>query len=334
MRVPKVAVIGAGNMGRTHAGTYAMMPEADLVGIVDPRMEVATEVATRSATKAFPSLEALVSELNPDVIDVCLPTHLHCEYVLKAAELGKHVICEKPIARSLSDATAMIEACERAGVQLHIGLTLRFSPEAKRARALVHSGAIGQIGTVRTFRGGSFPLGWEDWYASFRRSGSLIADLIIHDVDYLRWCFGEVKRVFAKSLLHREANRMDHVMAILRFENGVIAHVEGSWAYPSGFREQFEIAGSEGIIRHDSAQSVAISSQFRRSMRSGVTVEGVENLDSPLEKDAYYLELEHFLACVDGRADPVVTTHDAWKALQICSAVIESVETGKPVNLN
>lgn len=320
-------------MGRTHSGVYARMPETTLVGIVDPRVDVAGEVAARCGTKVFPTLDALLAEVDPDVIDVCVPTHLHCEYVLRAASLGKHVICEKPIARNLADATAMIEACERAGVQLHIGLALRFSPEASRARELVLSGAIGQVGTVRTYRGGSFPLGWEDWYANAKRSGTLIADLIIHDVDYLRWCFGEVKRVYAKSLLHREANRLDHVMASIRFENGVIAHVEGSWAVPMGFREQFEIAGSEGIIRHDSATTVPISSIMRQPNRAGAAVEGVENLDSPVEKDGYYLEMENFIACIEGRAEPVVTTHDAWKALQICLAILESVETGKPINL-
>lgn len=329
-----VAVIGVGVMGRTHSGVYAAMPEADLVGIVDPRVEVATEFAKSIGTRAFSSLEELMANVDPDVIDVCVPTHLHCQYVLKAAELGKHVICEKPIARTLSEATTMIEACEEAGVQLHIGLALRFSPEAVRARELVIAGAIGQIGTVRTFRGGGFPVGWKNWYASVSHSGSLITDLIIHDIDYLRWCFGEVKRVFAKSLLNREADRLDHVMASLRFENGIIAHVEGSWAYPSGFRESFEIAGSDGIIRHDSALSTPITSQFRRLKRAGVMVEGVESPDNPLEKDGYYLEMENFLACVEGRAEPVITPHDAWKALQICLAVLESVQTGKPITID
>jgi UDP-N-acetylglucosamine 3-dehydrogenase len=326
----KVAVVGAGTMGTVHSDAYTRIPGVELVGIVDIRQDVANRLATARGTQAYTRLKDVIEAANPDVVDVCVPTYLHRELVEEAAQAGRHVICEKPIARTLEDARAMIETCQRQGVKLYIAHVVRFFPEYRRAYELVTSGAIGRVGMARAMRGGAFPTAWEDWYANVAKSGTLIVDAMIHDFDFLRWCFGEVRRVYAKSQLGRDVARSDHALVSLRFENGVIAHVEGTWAYPSGFRTELEIAGSDGLIQHSSEDSAPIQTASRQL---GTVAAGVEVPESPLLKNPYQVELEHFVDCLSSGKEPIVTAEDAYKALEISLAALHSAQTGEPVYL-
>src|SRR5690606_36515097 len=116
-----VLMIGAGTMGGAHASAYMTMKQCKLVGIVDIRKEHAAQFAAKHHTKVFDSLEAaLASGEQIDIIDICLPTHLHKEFVIKAADAGKHLICEKPLSGNLSDAREMIEYCKEKQVRLFV----------------------------------------------------------------------------------------------------------------------------------------------------------------------------------------------------------------------
>ncbi|MFT4416465.1 Gfo/Idh/MocA family protein [Fredinandcohnia humi] len=326
----KVAVIGAGTMGAVHSEAYTKIGNTELVGIVDIREEVGRSVADKNNTNYYSSFEDLLEQEEVEVVDICVPTYLHRTFVEQAARAKKHIICEKPIARTLDDAKAMIDICKREEVQLYIAQVLRFFPEFKKIHELIVSEKVGKIGTVRTMRGGVFPTAWEDWYANVEKSGTLIVDMIIHDFDFLRWSFGEVERVFAKSQLGRDFSRMDHALVSLRFQNGVIAHVEGTWAYPSGFRTELEVAGENGIIHHNSDESVPIKLSLRQS---GNVQTGVAVPESPLKVGPYQKELEHFIACIENKAEPIVTAEDGLKALEISLAALESVTSGQPVFL-
>ncbi|MFD1676196.1 Gfo/Idh/MocA family protein [Alicyclobacillus fodiniaquatilis] len=326
----RVALVGCGTIGNVHAEAYARMEDAKLVGIVDIREMHGREKAFLLNTNWYATLEQLLAEEEVDVVDICVPTYLHRAYVEQAARAGKHVICEKPIARTLEDAQAMIQLCEEHGVRLFIAQVLRFFPQYRRAHELLAANAVGDVGTVRAMRGGGFPRAWNDWYANVELSGTLVVDAIIHDFDFLRWCFGEVERVYAKGLLGRDINRLDHAFVSLRFQNGVIGHVEGTWAYPSGFKTMLEVAGNKGVLEHTSGNEAPIHLSLRDNQyRSG----GVAVPESPLEKDPYQLELEHFLACLTTGDAALVTAEDAYKALEISLAALKSIQTGEAVAL-
>lgn len=326
----RVGLVGCGTIGSVHATGYTRMQNAELAGIVEVREEYGRAMAEQFHTTWYPNIEMLLEREEVDVIDICVPTYMHRGYVEIAAQAGKHVICEKPMARTLDDAQAMIDVCEENGVRLFIAHVLRFFPQYRKAYELLQAGAVGQVGTVRTTRGGVFPVSWNDWYASVEYSGTLIVDMMIHDFDFLRWCFGDVQRVFAKSLCGRDLNRIDHAFVSLRFANGVIGHVEGTWAYPSGFHTRIEIAGTHGVLEHVSDEEmpicIALHEQINRS-------DGVAVPESPLEKDPYQTELEHFLACIQSGSEPIVTARDAYEALRISLAALESAATGRPIEL-
>ncbi len=326
----RVAVIGSGTMGMVHSNAYEQMPDVHLAGIVDRSQVRGETLARERGTNAYRSLDDLFANEQVDVVDICLPTDLHRVYADKAFAAGKHVICEKPIARTLSDALAMRDASQAAGVQLHVAQVLRFFPEYKAAREIVQRGELGEIGMAQAVRGGVFPQGTEDWYASVERSGSLIVDMMIHDFDFFRWCFGEIERVYSRNLLHNEMNRIDHAFVSLRFKNGVIAHLEGTWAYPSGFHTVLELAGREGTLRHRSEDSVPVEAFLHAQVASAG---GVAVPESPLLKDPYYAELEHFIECIAGNVQPIVSVHDAIMALEISLAALESAQTGRVISM-
>ncbi len=138
-----ILIVGAGTMGRIHAQAFAGMKDARVSGIVDRDARRAEELAKPVGASPFTTFEEAIREVPAEVVDICLPTPFHKPFVLKAADAGKHVICEKPLARNLEDAREMIEACREKGVELFVGHVVRFFPEYVRARELVKNGRIG-----------------------------------------------------------------------------------------------------------------------------------------------------------------------------------------------
>ncbi|UOQ45442.1 Gfo/Idh/MocA family oxidoreductase [Halobacillus salinarum] len=325
----KVLLIGAGTMGAVHAASYSTIKDAELVGIADFSTEKAKALAEETGAQAFSSFEeAMELAGEVDVIDICLPTYLHKEFVIKAAEHADSIICEKPLARSLEEAREIIDACKTKGKRLFVGHVVRFFQEYTRIKELVAAGKVGKPGVVRTSRGGVFPVGSENWYADFEKSGGLVLDLLLHDFDYLRGCFGEVKRVFAKKI--PLAEQREYALVTLRFQNGVIAHLEGTWAH-QGFSSAIEVAGDEGIIDYNSAKSSPLHLVKKDAETSGA---GVEVPESPLKASPYQNELAHFIHCIKTGEEPLVTAEDAYRAIEIATAAQTSCDTGEPVELN
>lgn len=329
----KVLLLGAGTMGSVHARAYKSLDNVELVGIVDRQEAKAGKLSANTSAKVFTSYEEAAAKLNAiDVIDICLPTHLHKEYLMKSIGIARNIICEKPLGLNVTEAGDMITACEKNHVRLFVGHVVRFFPEYKRIQSLLKKGSIGAPAVVRTTRGGAFPRAWKNWYGDFDKSGGLILDLLIHDFDFLRSCFGEVERVYAKKLNRADAvgGSIDYALVTLRFHSGVIAHAEGTWAH-QGFRYGIEIAGKKGIIDYNSEKSVPLKHRTKTKQTGGSAVEVPE---SPLASSPYREELKHFIECIVTGKEPVVTAYDAYRAIEIAMAALTSSETGQPVTLS
>ena len=322
----RIGVVGAGFIGAIHLSAYANMPEVEVVGVADALPQIAAAGAEVVGARAYSSYEDLVAAEEVDVVDVCLPTAYHRDLALEAAREGKHVILEKPIARNLEDAEAIIEAFDGNSKRLFIGHVVRFFPEYVRIKEMIDAGELGTIGVARTSRRSPFLTGWNDWYADWRMSGGVLLDLVIHDFDFLRWALGEVERVYAKGILGREYNRLDYALVTLRFEGGAIAHVEGQWGYPGPFNYSIEVAGSRAMVTADSVGPEPV--RFL-----GGTKDPGERPAVNVGKSPFQTELEHFIRCAAKDEEPIVDARDAYEALRIGHAAIESVKTGKPVTL-
>ncbi len=324
----KVGIVGLGTMGHQHIEAYLQMPDVEVSAVYDHHPERAQAFAERYGVPTASTYEAFLQQV--EIVDICTPTYRHSEYALPAIEAGKAVVCEKPLARTLEDCERIVEAVQAKGTPFMPAHVLRFFPEYRTAHQVVKSGALGAIASVRMRRGGDFPRTKSDWYADFSKSGGVILDLIIHDFDWLRWTLGEVERVYAKSLTFRNLPHLDYTLVMLRFKSGVVAHVEGTWCDPGGFKVDFEICGDMGMLEYNSAKQVALQIAQRAE---GDQPGGVQVPESPAVENPYYLELRHFVDCVQQGKTPEITVKDGYEAVRIALSAIESAQTGRVIKL-
>ncbi len=326
----RVGIVGAGTMGNVHAAGWKNT-DAELVGVMSKHHGAALELAQKYNTKVFDTYEDLLHQV--DIIDICVPTDFHKDMVLQAAKAGKHVICEKPIALTVEDGQAMLEACNKANVRLFIAMVVRFFPQYSAAQKAVTSGQIGNIGVMRLKRVSYQPTGDEAWFTNEARSGGMLVDLMIHDFDYARWLGGKVKRVFAKSVRSQDPHAPgDYALVTLGFDDGRMALVEGGWAYPPGvFRTSLDIAGSDGVIEWRSDDAVTIQPFLKPKEEASVARVGVPS--SILAEDPYTTEIKHAYDCIKNNKPFLVTAEDGLEALRIALAAKESLKTGKAITL-
>jgi len=327
----KIGIVGAGFMGTTHAAGWADTP-AMIVGFAAETPVEADALAKRHDTNVYTSLDEMLPEV--DVLDICSPTHLHYEMALKAAAAGKHIICEKPLARTTRQAQEIVTACRKSGVQLLVAHVVRFFPEYALAQAAVAEGQIGKPGVIRLQRGSyrpKKPAG--NWFLDEVKSGGILMDLMIHDYDYARWVAGEVESVSARRVteLHLDAP-IDYGLVILSHRSGALSHIAGSWAYPPPtFRTHLEIAGDRGLIEFDSDGTAPIQNLILKT--SGADAPDVGLPSSPVSESPYTTQIKEFYeALADGKTARVSAT-DGLAAVQIAEAALESAHTGQPVRL-
>ncbi|RAV22479.1 Gfo/Idh/MocA family protein [Paenibacillus contaminans] len=322
----KVAIVGCGGLGNVHADSYANIPGVTVVGVCDIVEEMAQRTADRVGAKAYVSFSDMLEQSGCDIVSITLPSYMHKEFAVQAAEAGKHVISEKPIALNLEDARAMIDACKNNGVRLFVGHVVRFFPEYVQIKQQIDGGSIGKLGVSHAKRVGGHPGEVRNWYFDESKSGGVVLDLMIHDIDFMRWAGGEVRSVFG---LHKNNGLLEYATATLVFESGAVANLEAQWGYPGPFVTAAEFAGTGGVVRCDSSRSKSL--QVRKSAAATGGGQFVEVPQSPGYESPYELELRHFIQCIRDNSEPVVTAEDAYKALEIALAAVESARTGKAI---
>jgi predicted dehydrogenase len=250
---------------------------------------------------------------------------------VRAAEAGKHVFCEKPIARTVADAEAMTAACERAGVVFQVGHVVRFFPEYAKIKDVLDAGTIGQVAMVRTMRRSAPVMERSPWFADLEKNGGLIIDLMIHDLDTLRWYFGDVERLYAHGLSYTEwQTTRDIAMASVRFRNGVIAHLDASWAH-GGFYTAIEIAGEKGLLSHNSRENATLTFESSENTGEFLNIAPRLTFARPSPFNPYARELAHFVDAIQ-HGTPVMTDGaEATRTLALAQSVLDSIRTGRPI---
>lgn len=325
----RVGLLGPGSIAQVHLAGWQQLP-VEIAAHYDLRPEMAQRAADQYGGKAYSSLDEFFDAV--DIVDICTPAAAHKENVLATAAAGKPMVCEKPLARHLRDCEEMVAACERAGVPLFVAQVVRFFPEFAAAKAAIDSGAIGKPGVIRTIRAGSFPRTLGSFYGNFEKSGGVILDVGIHDIDFQRWCMGEVERVFTRGLTFANEPERDHALITLRFTSGAVGHIEASWASPVGqWRTRLEIAGDGGMMEWDSEGEAPITRIVANEAGTGkqrTTLSPYGNDINP-----YKAELAHFLHCLETGEPMRVTPQDGLMAVKVALAAIESARTGKPIDI-
>lgn len=320
----RVSVIGTGMMGGRHVKNFSASGCSRVVRVFDLDRATAAAAAEPVGAEVASEVEQCLAE-DIDLVVIATPTPAHAPLCLQAAAAGRHIFCEKPLARSLAEGEAAVAAAHRAGVKLCVGHVLRFFPAYRVAHDLIGEGALGRVGMARLARLNRFPRGW---FGDYAQSGGVLLDMSLHDLDWLVWTFGMPTRLYAQNR-RDDMPRLDYGLASLRFAGGEIAHVEGSWADAAGFRTNFDIAGSGGLLRHDSTVGNTLAIQPHQTEPGAPpTIPS-----SPDPRSPYVIQAELFVHSLLEGADPPVSGEEGLASLRVGLACLESAETGNAVAL-
>jgi predicted dehydrogenase len=320
----RIGVLGAGFAGSMHARSALGLEGVQVVAVAAIPLSDAAALAKECGARVA-TAEQICTAKDVDLVVVATPTHLHAEYAIAAANAGKHVFCEKPLARTLEQGQAMVRAATVAGVSLAVGHVVRYFPEYRRAKRMLDDGTLGRP-AVATLTRGNFAVGSaRGWYLDTEKSGGVVLDLMLHDLDTLRWWFGEPTRVYAKRFAGRAG--LEYALATIRYEDRPIVQVEASWAEHAGFRTGFELRGDRGMLVHDSRSASPIA------LQSPGGAEGPAMMASPtLHETPYRLQLRDMFARIARGEPPLVDGREGLRSLALGLAVMHSADTGEVVH--
>jgi predicted dehydrogenase len=288
------------------------------------------ELAEKLSAEYTHDLTPILNDGETQVIVHGLPTIYRLGYLREYVKAGKHILCEKPLARTLDEAKKIVKLVRNYSKTFYVAHVVRFFWDYEQAYRLVKEKSIGRPAIVRVSRCASFPsFGKDDWYADFDKSGGAALDLSVHDFDFLLWTFGRVKRIFASGLTPRENRKSDYMLAVMNFHNGMIGHLEAGWCEPKGnFWTAFEIAGDEGLIEYDSRSVKSLVLLRKNAKDSDSSIQEIPLVDNP-----YLRQMRHFLSCVENGKKPLVNVDDAYRSIELAIAALDSINSGKPITL-
>ena len=332
-----VCVVGAGALGARHATCWANAEGAQVVSIADVDAERARSLAEALKAEAWSTdYEEMAALSEVDVVSVCTPTYYHPEIAVFAAQHGKHVLSEKPIALSLEAADAMIEAARANGVKLGIGFQRRYSKRSEEMKRLIQDGEIGRPVMFRFTS--SAPIrtivGKPAMHDMLRGNGGPVVDQCCHFFDLWRMVFdAEPVRVTARGLTfaagrpelaHLEQLAPDTAAIIVEHDSGDLGVITITWGLPPGVRggHMDDILGPEGAVLFT---------------RDEITVirEGGEKREITIPpEDTKAKQVRHFVQCILEDEAPNATGENGRIALQVSLAALESIGTGQPVSLS
>lgn len=333
----RVLLVGAGRAGMVHARNFAAgIPDASFVGVADPSEEARrAAVAELHCDLSLSDPIAAVRREDIDAVIVATPTFTHAEIVLAALEAGKHVLSEKPMAASMSEAHAIEQAALQSDRLFLMAFMRRFDTRMERAAQRIQAGDIGTPLHVRSMtRGPGLPPRWA-W--DVEKSGGLISEVNSHDIDTIRWMSGqEPVSVFASGVAGKRPDLaeefpgfIDTVTATMELDGGAIAQFDGACPADYGYDARVEIYGSEGtILVGGPTQDTAVL------VKNGTTVTDSVASWRDLFSNAYQREDSHFIRAARGDEMPRTSARDGIATLATALASIRSIESGKAEKVN
>lgn len=339
MSVPiRICLVGAGRAGRVHANSLLRSARGGrLVALVEPDAETRLNaLAAFELDAGHASLDAALDRGEFEAVVITTPTFTHRDLAVQAAEAGKHILVEKPMALSLQECDDMIAAAQRNGVLLQVGFMRRFDPDFVLAWERIQTGEIGAPIQIKSLtHGPGLP---PPWARDLHTSNGLLAEVNSHDWDAVRWLMASnPARVFAeagnlKQRVHgiQDPDFYDVALAAIRFENGGIGSISGICPCDYGYDARVEIVGEKGIMQIGEMQgkSVVVCTDRERGLTTPIYRTWPERFAR-----AYIAEMEHFVQCVRTSATPRVTGEDGRWAVACVLAATRSYQQDRPVYL-
>ncbi len=333
-----VGVIGLGMMGLTHLDVYAKMDGVRVVAIADKdqdRLHGRTRAAGNidgqaqggfnfDAVEKYEDALRLIRHKKIDVVDVCLPTHLHLDFSRKALRTGKHVLIEKPLARTGSDALKILRAAQSAKGLAMPAMCMRFWPGWTWLKQVVSEKTYGRVLAATFRRVASHPGG--PFYENGDLCGGAVLDLHIHDTDFVQHLFG-IPQAVSSVGYKKITNQIDHIVTQYHYEDVPLVTAEGSWTMSPGyaFSMRYNV-----VFEHATAEFDLAADPVLTLYRQGADPEPI---DMP-EGMGYEREIAYFIDCVRQNKPPeTVTLEDAYRSVKIVEFEAKSVDSRRPVKV-
>ena len=326
----KAAILGFGGMGHCHGAQYANLANVELVALCDINPEQLKKIGETinlgdtgnmdlGGLHTYLSFEELIKgEPELDMIDICLPSDLHCEYACKAMKAGLHVLCEKPMALNARDCDKMIRTSEKTGKKLMIAQVVRFDERFQIIRKAVESGKYGKLRRLVMHRVGYLPA--KPWFRDVKRSGGALMDLHLHDLDFLISLLGKPEALTAFGC-EWFSGGIDDCLVNYVFPDGVTASSESGWTR-SSFRASASAIFEKGTIEvmPDKVLFYQVDKPVKELKYKNV---------SP-----YGLEIDYFASCIRKNVEPSRCTLQSTRdTIAILQQELRSIATGKRITI-
>ena len=335
----RIGMIGAGAISRAHLPAVAAHDQAELICVADVDLDRARERAEQfGCSRAAADYNDLIAMDDVDAVIIGIPARFHADAAIRAAQAGKHVLCEKPMARTLQECDDMARAADQAGVTLAIAFVRRFDPEWGKVRELVQAGAVGRPCLWRRAAQGSAPQPptYGAWYAQSEFSDGPLSESGAHDFDFVRYTFGDVEAVTASSWqMGRHGDVRDTNTVVVDFQSGDQMQCFWCWALPpkttGATVSGLDVLGPDGVIRQP---------QRVEGSRYTVTVARAQGEDEviPFEVDRtkswFYEQFDDFLQAIETGRPPRGSGLDGRRAQEVTLAAWRSSDEGRRVNVS
>ena len=319
----RAAVIGVGSMGRNHARVYAEMEDVQLIAVADVDQAAAVRVANIYGVRAYADYRMMLEAEPLDLVTIAVPTRLHREVAEEAAAHGVHLFVEKPLAGSVEDAQAIIDAARAAGVKLGVGHIERFNPAILQLKVELDAGRLGRMFQLHARRVGPFPPRVEDV--------GVVFDLATHELNIMEYLANaRVVSLYAETEREIHEQHEDLLSGVIKFDNGVVGVLDINWLTPTKIRE-LSVIGERGMFRVNYlTQELYLheNSFFSENWESAVALMGVsEGRTIKYEikrKEPLKAELESFVEAIREDKPPAISGEEGLRAVFLAQKLVES----------
>ena len=331
-----ICITGTGMIGRAHVSGLAANGSDNVkyIAACDNNKEKCDAFAEEFGLKAYYDFGQMLEDPDIDIVDICLPSNLHEEFAVKAANAKKNVMVEKPISFTLEAAENIYAAAKENGVRVMVAQNLRFWPEYVRIKELIDEGVLGDIITIYAARLGQIPT-WAEWYKDPKVSGETLMNLTLHDIDYVHYLFGKPKSIYSAGTKDGYGCYND-VMNIIVFENGTNVLVDGSLSMTPGypFTMHMRVLGSKGTLEFSYKAGENIDAENCKTFLTlYLPGDGGKEIEFK-QYDAYGCELQYFADCItSGKDTEMVSEESVLATLKSILKAKESLATGEVYQL-
>lgn len=292
----KVAVAGCGAISAAHIPVWEAAEDCELVAVCDILQE---RLRLYPDKRSYLDFDEMIAREELDIIDICLPTDIHVEYSIKAMEKGIHVLCEKPVSLKKEAVTRVYESARKNGVNFMIAQVLRFWPEYEFIKELNDSDKYGNVISGYMCRLGAMPRP-DHWMADESRSGSIVYDLHVHDLDFMVYCFGLPAGIDSRRICR---SGQDCMQAIYEYPGFFVNAESAGYVAPLGFTARYRFQFERALVVYENNQCTIYEAEGGKKDISFDNSEGTTP-GNVIKTNAYANEILYFVDCIKKVSSP------------------------------